>query len=226
MDLELSAEQQMLRDAVAGLAATYGDPDRLRELEDDPVGFDRTCWQELASMDLIGLTLPAAHGGSEMGALESMVVFQELGRAIVPTPLLVSAVIGGGVLAAAGSEQLQAAWLPRIARGEAIVTLAWHESGRSDRVEGVVLPARADGDEIDGQQDRGALRVVGGRLRGPGPRGRRRQPRAGRGGPRGHHDGADHGGGLVRPVRGAPTSGSPWATASATPARLGTPSST
>ena len=66
MDLELTPEQQMLRDAVRDLCAKYGDPDRLRELEDDPIGFDRDVWRELAAMDLIGLTLPAEHGGSGM----------------------------------------------------------------------------------------------------------------------------------------------------------------
>ena len=148
MDLELSPEQQMLRDAVRDLATKYGDPDRIRELEDDPVGFDPACWQELAGMDLIGLTLPPEHGGSGMTALESMVVFEELGRAIVPTPLLVSSVIGGGILGAAGSADQQSQWLPRVASGEAILSLAWHEPGRSDGPQGVALSATADGDDL------------------------------------------------------------------------------
>lgn len=148
MDLELTPEQQMLRDAVRDLCAKHGDPDHLRELEDDPVGYDEAFWRELASMDLIGLTLPPEHGGSGMTALESMVVFQELGRAIVPSPLLVSAVVGGGLLAAAGSEDLQRDWLPRVAAGDAVLTLAWHEAGRSDGPEGVALTATADGDEL------------------------------------------------------------------------------
>lgn len=148
MDLELSPEQQMLRDAVRDLATKYGDPDRIRALEDDPVGHDPACWQELAGMDLIGLTLPPEHGGSGMTALESMVVFEELGRAIVPTPLLVSSVIGGGVLAAAGSAEQQARWLPPVARGEVILSLAWHEPGRSDGPDGVALAATTDGDDL------------------------------------------------------------------------------
>lgn len=148
MDLELSPEQQMLRDAVRDLCAKYGDPDHLRALEDDPVGYDPACWRELAAMDLVGLTLPVAHGGSGMTALESMVVFEELGRAIVPTPLLVSSVIGGGLLAAAGSHDQRQAWLPRLASGDAILSLAWHEAGRSDGPDGVGATATADGDDL------------------------------------------------------------------------------
>jgi alkylation response protein AidB-like acyl-CoA dehydrogenase len=148
MDLQLSPEQQMLRDAVRDLCRTHGDPERIRALEDDPVGFDPAAWQSLVGMDLAGLTLPVEHGGSGMSALEAMVVFEELGRAIVPTPLLVSSLVGGGLLAAVGSPDLQAAWLPRVANGEAILTLAWHEAGRSDREEGVALSAVADGDAL------------------------------------------------------------------------------
>ena len=148
MDLELTPEQQMLRDAVRDLCGKYGDPDRLRELEDDPTGFDPDAWRELAAMDLIGLTLPAEHGGSGMTALESMVVFEELGRAIVPTPLLVSSVIAGGLLAHAGSTELQGEWLPRIATGEVIATLAWHEAERSDTAAGIGVTASADGDAL------------------------------------------------------------------------------
>lgn len=138
----------MLRDAVRDMCAKHGDPDHLRELDDDPAGYDEAFWQELASMDLIGLTLPAEHGGSGMTALEMAVVFQELGRAIVPSPLLVSSVIGGGLLAAAGSDELKAAWLPRVASGEAVLSLAWHEAASSDGPTGIGLTATRDGDEL------------------------------------------------------------------------------
>jgi alkylation response protein AidB-like acyl-CoA dehydrogenase len=136
MDLELTAEQQMLRDAVRDLCAKHGDPEALRELEDDPVGYSRDFWQELAAMDLIGLTLPAEFGGSGMTALEAVVVHEELGRAIVPSPLVVSATVAGGLIAAGGSEQQKRDWLPRIARGESVVTLGWFEPGRDDRPQG------------------------------------------------------------------------------------------
>ncbi len=148
MDLEFSDEQQMLRDAVRDLCAKYGDPEAIRELEDDPVGYDPGFWQELAAMDLIGLTLPAEYGGSGMGPVEALVVHRELGRSIVPSPLLVSSVIAGGLLAHAGSDEQKQTWLPRIARGEAIVSVAWYEPGRSDTANGVAVSATTDGDDV------------------------------------------------------------------------------
>lgn len=148
MDLEFSDEQQMLRDAVRDLCAKYGDPDAIRDLEDDPVGYDPGFWQELAAMDLIGLTLPAEYGGSGMGPVEAFVVHQELGRSIVPSPLLVSSVVAGGLLAYAASEELKQAWLPRIAKGDAIVSLGWYEPGRTDTAGGVALACSADGDDL------------------------------------------------------------------------------
>ena len=148
MDLELTTEQQMLRDAVRDLCAKHGDPETLRELEDDPVGYSRDFWQELAAMDLIGLTLPAEFGGSGMTALEAIVVHEELGRAIVPSPLLVSATVAGGLIAAGGSDQQKRDWLPRIARGEAVVTLGWYEPGRDDSAAGIAFDLRDGGDEL------------------------------------------------------------------------------
>lgn len=148
MDLGFTDEQQMLREAVRDLCAKYGDPEAIRALEDDPVGYDPAFWQELAAMDLIGLTLPGEYGGSGMGPVEAVVVYEELGRSIVPSPHLVSAVVAGGLIAHAGSDDLKQAWLPRIASGEAVVTLGWHEPHRSDRPDALQLRIREDGDEL------------------------------------------------------------------------------
>ncbi len=136
MDLTFTEEQQALREAVRDVCAASSPIERVRELEDDPTGFDTGFWRELAQMDLLGLTLPETHGGSGMGVLEGVIVAEELGRSLAPSPYLVSCVAAGGILAAAGSEEQRSSWLPRIATGDAIVTLAWHEPGgqrRSDR---------------------------------------------------------------------------------------------
>jgi len=148
MDLGFTDEQEMLRKAVRDLCAKYGDPEAIRALEDDPTGYDPAFWQELAAMDLIGLTLPVEYGGSGMGPLEAVVVYEELGRSIVPSPHLVSAVVTGGLLAHAGSDELEQSWLPRIAGGDAIVTVAWHEPHRSDRPAALQLRVREEGDEL------------------------------------------------------------------------------
>jgi alkylation response protein AidB-like acyl-CoA dehydrogenase len=147
MDLDLTEEQTMLRDMVRDVCADLAPLDVVREMEDDPIGYPEALWKQLGALDLIGLTLPARFGGSEMTLLEAAVVYLELGRSLAPSPHFASAVLSAGVLVAAGSEAQQETWLPRIARGEAIVVPAWLEPGHGFGPDGVALAAirAADG---------------------------------------------------------------------------------
>jgi alkylation response protein AidB-like acyl-CoA dehydrogenase len=148
VDLDFTEEQELLRDTVRELCAKHSSVDIVRALEDDPTGFRRELWDELAKTGLIGLTVAEEHGGAGLGPLELAIVYEELGRAIAPTPHLVSAVVSAGILAAGGTDEQKAAWLPKIASGESIVTLAWHEPESSSGPVGINL--RADGDSLTG----------------------------------------------------------------------------
>lgn len=147
LDLDFSDEQEMLRETVRGVCATYSPLDVVREMEDDPVGYAEAFWKQLAQLDLIGLTLPEAYGGSGMTALEACVVYEELGRSLAPSPHFVSAALGGGVLAAAGSEEQKATWLPKIASGESIFSVAWLEPESGFSAAGVQASATAGDDD-------------------------------------------------------------------------------
>ena len=127
LDLTFNQEQEMLREVVRSLCATHAPASVVREMEDDPVGFPAPLWKQLAALDLTGLLLPEAHGGAGMSLLEGVVLYQELGRALAPSPHFVSCVLSGGVLAEAGTADQQATWLPRIVSGDAVVTPAWLE---------------------------------------------------------------------------------------------------
>ena len=69
MDLDLTEEQEMLRQLVRGLCETASPLTAVRELEDDPVGYSTDLWSQLAELDLLGLMLPEAYGGSGMTAI-------------------------------------------------------------------------------------------------------------------------------------------------------------
>jgi alkylation response protein AidB-like acyl-CoA dehydrogenase len=146
VDLQFSEEQEMLRATLRDMLEHHSSPEIVRELEDTPEGFSTQLWQELARGDLIGLTLPEQFGGSGMGALESVVLYEEFGRALASTPHLHTAVLGAGLLLAAGTPQQQEQWLPMIARGEVILTTAWYESQRSEGPAGIQVTAKRDGD--------------------------------------------------------------------------------
>src|ERR687893_1415533 len=113
MDLDFSPEQELLRDTVRGVCTRHAGPDVVRAMEEDPVGYPPVFWQQLGELGLIGLTLPERWGGSEMSMLDAAVVYEELGRALAPSPHFPSSVMAGGVLAAAGTDEQRSAWLPR-----------------------------------------------------------------------------------------------------------------
>jgi alkylation response protein AidB-like acyl-CoA dehydrogenase len=117
-------------------------------MEDDPVGYPGEFWKQLAALDLIGLMVPTEYGGSGMSLLDGVVVYEELGRALAPSPHFVSAVMSAGVLVRAGSDEQRAEWLPRVVSGEAILTPAWVEPKRGFGPRGVQTTARRDGDDF------------------------------------------------------------------------------
>lgn len=146
LDLDFTPEQDMLREMVRGLLAQHSSLETVRELEDDPVGYSAGLWSQLAELDLLGLALPESHGGSGMTMLEGVIVYEELGRAIAPTPHFVSCVLSAGALVRAGSAEQQESWLRPIAAGSAILTPAWLEPDNSFGPKGVEVRAVTDGD--------------------------------------------------------------------------------
>jgi alkylation response protein AidB-like acyl-CoA dehydrogenase len=146
LDLKFTDEQQMLRDTVRGICNQYAPRTVVRELEDDPVGYPAELWKQLAALDLLGLLIPVEFGGSGMGLLEGVVMYEEFGRSLAPAPHLVSCVLAAGMVATAGSAEQQQTWLPTIASGDAIVTTAWLEPDGGFGPAGVQLRATASGD--------------------------------------------------------------------------------
>ena len=98
MDLEFTDRQHLLRETVRALLSSYAGLDVVRQLEDDPIGYPEKLWVQLAELGLIGLTLPEDVGGSGMSMVDALIVYEELGRSLAPSPHFVSSVMAGGVL--------------------------------------------------------------------------------------------------------------------------------
>lgn len=139
MDFDFSEDQQALRDAVRRFVDKDYGFDRRRAIE-RAGGFDRAAWEGLAGLGLTALAVPEAHGGLGQGAVEAMVVMEELGRGLVLEPVAQGALIAPALLAHA-PDALQAAWLPRIAAGEALVVLAHQEAKSRYRLDRVATRA-------------------------------------------------------------------------------------
>ena len=158
MDFDFSDDQEMLRDSVRKwVAKGYGFERRTGIVKAG--GFSKDTWRELADLGLLGLAVPEAHGGMGFGAVDAMVVMEELGRGIVLEPYAQGALIAAGVLCAHAPEALKAAWLPRIAGGDALVVLAHQERAARYRLAHVACQAVA-GAAASGWSLSGAKSVV------------------------------------------------------------------
>src|SRR5271156_395440 len=95
MALVLTEEQSMLRDSVRGLISDKAPVSHLRHLRDakDAIGFSRELWKEFADMGFAGLLIGEEHGGSGLGCVEAGVVMEEIGRTLMPSPFLSTAVL-------------------------------------------------------------------------------------------------------------------------------------
>lgn len=146
MDLDFNEEQVMLRDTARGICQELCPTSVVRAMERDAAGYPAPFWSQLAELGITSLGIPEAHGGMAWGALEMAIVYEEFGRALAPSPHWSSCVLSAKLLELAGTEQQQAAWLPGIASGEAIVVPAWLEPRNGFGPEGVQLRAVKQGD--------------------------------------------------------------------------------
>jgi len=144
MDFDFSDDQEQLRDAVRKWVDKGYDFERRRGIV-KAGGFDRAAYNELAELGLAGLYTSEEDGGLGMGPVEGMVVMEELGRGIVLEPLA-QTLITSGVIGAYGGAEVKAAWLPRIAAGEALVVLAQQERGARYRLDACKTTATQTGD--------------------------------------------------------------------------------
>ena len=147
MSLLLNEEQTMLRDSARSFLAENAPVAQLRQLRDsrDPTGFAGSTWARFCELGYAGVLVSEAQGGTGLGAVEMGVLMEQIGRHLSALPFLASGVVAARMLHAAGSDAQRAHWLPRIAAGEAIATLAVDE-GPKHRPEAVALRAeRRDG---------------------------------------------------------------------------------
>ena len=144
MDFDFSDDQEQLRDAVRKWVDRGYTFERRRSIA-KAGGFSRDAYRELAELGLCGLYVPEADGGLGLGPVEGMVVMEELGRGIVLEPLA-QALIAGAVLAGYASRPLAAKWLPGIAGGESLVTLAYQERSARYRLDACSTKASRSGE--------------------------------------------------------------------------------
>ncbi len=129
MALIPTEEQTMLLESARDFLATEGPVSQLRHLRDtaDASGFSLALWKQFASMGFSGVLVPEALGGMGLGYMEAGIVMEQIGRNLSASPFLASNVVATAALLHAGNAAQQALWLPQLASGVAIATLAVDE---------------------------------------------------------------------------------------------------
>ena len=135
MELVRTGDQELIAKTAADFVKEKSPIARVRALRDsnDPVGFSRTLWKEMAELGWVGIAFSEAVGGAGLGFAELCVVMEELGRTLAPEPFLSTVLLAGQALLLAGDEAKARRWLPRVCKGDAILALAQQEArGRYD----------------------------------------------------------------------------------------------
>ena len=117
MDFDLSEEQRLLKESIDGLLTNSYDFDARKKYQKEKGGWSKAVWGKLAEQGLLGLPFAEADGGFGAGAVETMIVMEALGKALVLEPYLATVVIGGGFLRHGGSAEQKAAHIPGIIDG-------------------------------------------------------------------------------------------------------------
>jgi len=146
MDFALSEEQEMLRKMARDFLTDKCPKTLVRELQKDEKGYSPQLWQEMAGLGWMGLVLPEKYGGSGMSFLDLSVLLEEMGRACLPGPFFSTVILGALPILDIGSEEQQQEYLPKIASGEAIFTLALTELEAQYDAASIAVRATADKD--------------------------------------------------------------------------------
>lgn len=153
MYFDLTDEQQAIKATAHDFLASRFKSERIREIAASESGFDEAGWQEMAELGWAGLALPEEWGGQGLGIVELAVLFEEMGYALAPSPLL-SNTIAGLAIAAAGSDEQRERYLPRLASGELRATPALVDAGVAAEPGEFAMAAQDDGDGVllDGEK--------------------------------------------------------------------------
>ncbi len=154
MNLAFSDEQEELRRSVRRFLADKSPESEVRRLMETEAGYDAAVWAQMAEQGLQAMAIAEEYGGAGFSFVELVVVLEEMGRALLCAPFFSSVVLAGAALSASGDEEAKKAYLPGIASGEILATLALTEdSGRWD-ASGIALAATPSGDgwRLDGHK--------------------------------------------------------------------------
>lgn len=143
MDFGFTEEQELLRAEVRKFLDAHAPLPEVRKIAETPEGFSREHWKRIAELGWPGLTIAEAHGGAGLGWVDLVVLLEETGRTLFPSPL-VSTSVAATAIREAGSAEQQRRFLPGLADGSAIGSLALLDEEDRYATEAIRLEGRSE----------------------------------------------------------------------------------
>jgi acyl-CoA dehydrogenase len=148
MNFEFSEEQLFIRDQARNFLSQECATSVVRQVLDTDKPFDQDLWQKIVDMGWTAMTIPESYGGLGLGYLELCVIAEELGRSLAPVPFSSSVYLATEALKSWGSEEQKQHYLPRLAAGECIGTLAMNEGLGTPSVAAQVLGGKVTANKL------------------------------------------------------------------------------
>ncbi len=141
MDFSLTELQEMLRTSARDFLKTNCPKSLVRAMAKDDNGYTTELWQQMGEMGWMGLIIPEKYGGAEGSFLDLTILLEEMGRACLPGPFFSTVVLGGLSIIEAGSEEQKKDFLPKLAEGKLLLTLALIEENAKYSADGIRMKA-------------------------------------------------------------------------------------
>jgi alkylation response protein AidB-like acyl-CoA dehydrogenase len=141
MDFSLSEEQEMLKSSARDFLEKECPKALVREMAEDERGYPPQLWHKMAELGWQGLTFPTDYGGADGSFLDLVILLEEMGRALLPGPFFATVVLGGLSILEAGSEEQKERFLPKVAQGDMLLTLAIAEPSARYEADSVTVKA-------------------------------------------------------------------------------------
>lgn len=149
MDFGFNEEQELLRKSVVDFCAGECGQKFLFEMWDDPKGYSEAMWKKMADLGWLGLLFDEKHGGMGLGFVDLSIILEEMGRELVPSPFISTAVLFGHCLLYGGTKKQKDEFFPKIVSGDFIGTLALLEESGGFEPHDINLEAKKkDGEYI------------------------------------------------------------------------------
>ena len=133
MDLDLTKEQKILKRSAQDFLKKECPPSLIREMADDERGYPQKLWDQMVDLGWTGVMIPEKYGGIGGSYLDLCILLEAMGEVCCPAPFFSTVVLGGLTLLLAGNVKQKEVFLPKIADGDVILTLATTEPGHFER---------------------------------------------------------------------------------------------